>query len=54
MIYSGPSYEMRDNASINVNIQIDGKSENMILKRAMVSPAEIFKQRSQKDLNNVD
>ena len=44
MIYSGPSYEMRTNASITVNIKIDGKSENMILKPDMdISPAEAFK-----------
>jgi len=31
MIYSGPSYEMRTNATITVIIRLDGKSETIIL-----------------------
>lgn len=43
LLWRNRKLEMRNNASINVNIQIDGKSENMILKPVMASPAEVFK-----------
>jgi hypothetical protein len=54
MIYGGPSYGMRTNDSITVSLQIDGKTETIILKPVTdTSPAEAFKTGIEERLNQM-